>query len=157
MSSVVPGCEICPILVTRNDDKDVLVMETSHWRAVLDSDQRVLGKMFVTLLEHKPAIGELTQEEWQELHEVMKQLEGAVIAAFAPSHFNWSCLMNNAAVAGQPTHVHWHLHPRYTAPVAFADETFRDTELFPPKERSTHPVSQEILHTIAAAIQSHLK
>lgn len=150
-------CEICPILETRNDGQDVLVMETAHWRAVLDNDQRTLGKMFVTLLEHKPAISELTQEEWQELHEVMKRLEAAVAMAFAPSHFNWSCLMNNAVVAGQSTHVHWHLHPRYTVPVVFAGETFLDTELFPPKGRTAHLVSPVTLASIAAAIQSHLK
>lgn len=150
-------CEVCSILATRNDGKDVTVLETPHWYAVLDSDQRVLGKMFVTLREHKPSISDLTIAEWQELHEVMRQLEVAVGAAFQPSHFNWSCLMNNAVVAEQPTHVHWHFHPRYKAPVEFAGEVFFDTELHPPKERTTHPVSQEILHTIAAAIQSHLK
>lgn len=150
-------CEICPILATRNDDRDVTVLETQHWRAVLDSDQRVLGKMFVTLRDHKPSVSELTAAEWQESHEVMRQLEAAVGAAFGPSHFNWSCLMNNAVVAEQPTHVHWHFHPRYKAPVRFAGEVFLDTELYPPKERTTHPVSQKILHTIAAAVQSHLK
>ena len=151
------NCEICPILATRNDGRDVTVLETPHWRAVLDSDQRVLGKMFVTLREHRPSISDLTVAEWQQLHEVMRQLELAVGTVFRPSHFNWSCLMNNAAVAEQSTHVHWHFHPRYKAPVEFAGEIFLDTELYPPKERTSHPVSREILHTIAAAIQSHLK
>jgi diadenosine tetraphosphate (Ap4A) HIT family hydrolase len=150
-------CEICPILATRNNGKDVTVLETEHWRAVLDSDQRMLGKMFVTLRTHKGTIGELTVVEWAELHEVMRQLERAVGDAFQPSHFNWSCLMNNAVVAEQPTHVHWHFHPRYKTSVEFAGEVFLVTELYPPKERTTHPISQELLHTIAAAIQSYLK
>lgn len=150
-------CEICPILASQNSGQDVVVLETANWRAVLDSDQRTLGKMFVTLRAHKAAISDLASDEWAELHEVMIQLEKAANESFRPSHFNWSCLMNNAVVAGQPTHVHWHLHPRYTAPVEFAGEVFSDTELYPPKERTTHPVSQELLHTIAAAIQSHLK
>lgn len=131
--------------------------ETTHWRAVLDSDQRTLGKMFVTLRSHKAAISDLTADEWMELHSMMRQLEEATRAAFQPSHYNWSCLMNNAIVANQPTHVHWHFHPRYTQPAQFGGETFYDTELYPPKERTTHPVSLEMLHSIAAAIQSHLK
>jgi diadenosine tetraphosphate (Ap4A) HIT family hydrolase len=150
-------CEICPILATRNHGADVTVLETAHWRAVLDSDQRTLGKMFVTLRTHKGTVGKLTALEWGELHDVMRHLEVATRGAFQPSHFNWSCLMNNAVAAEQPTHVHWHFHPRYKAPVEFAGEVFSDTELYPPKERTTHPVSQELLHTIAAAIQSHLK
>lgn len=147
-------CEICPILTTRNDGTDVTVIETLYWRAVLDADQRYLGKMFVTLLEHKESVSDLSGEQWRDLHELMKALERAVGRAFQPSHFNWACLMNNAVVAGQPTHVHWHLHPRYTAPVTFADEVFDDTELTPPKRRTTHPTTPEVLQGIAAAIQA---
>lgn len=150
-------CEICPILATRNDGKDVQVAETQYWRAVLDSDQRFLGKMFVTLREHKPTLSQLNDDEWRDLHRLITNLEEAVGMAFSPTHINWSCLMNNAIVAEQPTHVHWHFHPRYKTSVEFAGEVFLDTELYPPKERTTHAVSPKILHTIAAAIQSHLK
>lgn len=157
MAENIKTCEICPILASRNNGQDVLVTETLHWRAVLDGDQRFLGKMFVTLLEHKPAISDLTAEEWQDLHQLMKSLERAVGAAFSPSHFNWSCLMNNAVVADQLTHIHWHLHPRYMEPIQFADETFYDTELYPPKERTRHLVTPETLQAIASSIQSYLK
>lgn len=146
------SCEICPILATHNDGQDVLVFETGRWRVVLDADQRVLGKSFVTLLEHKESISDLSSEDWSDLHEVMRRLEGGAKEAFAPSHFNWSCLMNNAVVAGQPTHVHWHFHPRYVRPVEFAGETFYDTELIPPKERTKHVVSDDVLLQIAKAM-----
>ena len=149
-------CEICPILATHNDGADVTVQETRYWRAVLDGDQRYLGKMFVTLLEHKESVSDLSDEEWRDLHALMKALERAIGRAFRPSHFNWSCLMNNAVVAGQPTHVHWHLHPRYTSPVVFAGEVFEDTELTPPKHRTIHLASPEVLRRIAAAIQADL-
>jgi diadenosine tetraphosphate (Ap4A) HIT family hydrolase len=148
------NCEICPILASHNDGKDVQVFETAYWRVVLDADQRVLGKSFVTLLGHKESLGDLSNEEWQDLHNIMKRLEVSAMRAFSPSHFNWSCLMNNAVVASQPTHVHWHMHPRYTQPVEFAGETFYDTELFPPKERSVHIVKRDILLQIMQAMAS---
>jgi diadenosine tetraphosphate (Ap4A) HIT family hydrolase len=146
------NCEICPILASRNDGQDVLVFETGRWRVVLDADQRVLGKSFVTLLEHKESVSDLSGEDWDELRVVIRRLEDGAKKAFAPSHFNWSCLMNNAVVAGQPTHVHWHMHPRYTQPVEFASETFYDTELTPPKERTRHVVSRDVLLQIAEAM-----
>jgi diadenosine tetraphosphate (Ap4A) HIT family hydrolase len=145
-------CEICPILASRNDNQDVVVFETKRWRVVLDADQRFLGKSFVTLLEHKESISDLSSDDWNELHGVMKRLEDGTKRAFAPSHFNWSCLMNNAVVADQPTHVHWHLHPRYIRPVEFAHETFYDTELTPPKERTKHVVSRDVQLQIAEAM-----
>lgn len=146
------SCEICPILASHNDGQDVLVFETTRWRVVLDADQRVLGKSFVTLLEHKESISDLSSEDWDELRDVMKRLENGAKKAFSPSHFNWSCLMNNAVVASQPTHVHWHMHPRYIHPVEFASETFYDTELFPPKERTKHIVSRDVLLQITEAM-----
>ncbi len=148
------NCEICPILGSHNDGKDVQVFETKYWRVVLDGDQRFLGKSFVTLLKHKESVSDPSSEEWQDLHTVMLRLEASVKGAFGPSHFNWSCLMNNAVVAGQPTHVHWHMHPRYTRPVEFAGETFYDTELFPPRERSSHVVTRDILLQIMQAMAS---
>ena len=120
-------CEICPIIETHNGGEDVQVLQTEYWRAVLDADQRTLGKMFVTLLEHKESISELSDDEWRDLHEIMKRLEDSVKRAFGPSHFNWQCLMNNAVVTDEPTHVHWHFHPRYKAPVEFDGEIFYDT------------------------------
>lgn len=130
----------------------MVVFETSRWRVVLDSDQRFLGKSFVTLLEHKESISDLSDEDWSDLRDVMKRLEEGARGAFAPSHFNWSCLMNNAIVADQPTHVHWHFHPRYMRPIEFARETFYDTELTPPKERTKHTVSREVQLQIAKAM-----
>ena len=148
------SCEICPILASRNDGNDVLVFETAYWRVVLDSDQRFLGKSFITLLQHKETISDVSPDEWRDLHAVMQRLEASTKRAFGPSHFNWSCLMNNAVVAGQSTHVHWHMHPRYMGPVGFAGETFRDSELFPPKERTTHVTPGDILLQIAQAMAS---
>jgi ATP adenylyltransferase len=148
------NCEICPILASSSNGNDVVVLETTYWRVVLDEDQRFLGKSFVTLREHKESVSELSSDEWQDLHDVMRRLETSIKRAFAPSHFNWLCLMNNAVVAGQPTHVHWHMHPRYKTAVKFADETFYDTELFPPKERTTHLITRDVLLQIAQAMAS---
>lgn len=145
-------CEICSILTTKNNHTDEVVSETAYWRAVLDPDQRTLGKMFITLLEHKETISALGDLEWHDLRILMQQLERNVMAAFQPSHFNWQCLMNNAVIARQPTHVHWHLHPRYTKPIVFAGRTFTDTELYPPKERTSHVVPHDVLRQISRAI-----
>ena len=145
-------CEICPIIETHNGGEDVQVLQTEYWRAVLDADQRTLGKMFVTLLEHKESISELSDDEWRDLHEIMKRLEDSVKRAFGPSHFNWQCLMNNAVVTDEPTHVHWHFHPRYKAPVEFDGEIFYDTELYSPKKRTTHVVDKTVLEKIKSEI-----
>jgi len=145
-------CEICPILKTHNGGQDVQVFETKHWRGVLDSDQRSLGKMFITLLEHRGAMADLSDEQSAELFMVMRGLERAINQAYQPTHFNWLCLMNNAVRDGQPTHVHWHLHPRYDSERVVEGEVFNDGV----KDKAQHLVDRELLEKIRNQIVDNL-
>ncbi|PID31458.1 HIT domain-containing protein [Candidatus Saccharibacteria bacterium] len=145
-------CAICPILETKNDGQDVVVLETQYWRASLAADQRSLGRMFVTLLEHKESLSELSEAEFSDLQFVVKALEGSLKKTYQPTHFNWSCLMNNAVRDGQPTHVHWHVHPRYDREVIVNGETFIDGN----DDKTPHHASLETLETIQSEIVSNI-
>ena len=150
------NCEICPIIITCNDGKDVQVIETEKWRVVLDPNQQFLGKAFVTLLEHKTSLSDLNEADWKDFEVLVKRLESALKKAFQPNHFNWSCLMNIAAMNGQETHVHWHIHPRYDKSVTVAGETFEDTQWYPRKEKIDHVVDKEVLQVVAEKIRENL-
>ena len=150
------NCEICPILATHNDGKDMQIIETEKWRVVLDPNQQFLGKAFVTLLEHKSSLSDLDETDWRDFEALVKCLESALKKAFQPNHFNWSCLMNLAAMSGQETHVHWHIHPRYDKAVTVAGETFEDTQWYPRKEKIDHVVDKEVLRAVASKIKENL-
>ncbi len=150
------SCEICSILASHNEGKDIEVIQTKKWRVVLDPNQQFLGKAFVTLLEHKSTLSELTQEDWDDFRLLVARLESSMRSAFQPSHFNWSCLMNLAAMSGQDTHVHWHLHPRYKNAVVVDNETFEDTKWYPREEKRDHVVSKVALRKIANKIQVYI-
>lgn len=150
------NCEICPILATHNNGNDIQIIETERWRVVLDPNQQFLGKAFVTLLKHKSSLSDLDESDWADFEKLVKRLESALKKAFRPNHFNWSCLMNLAAMSDQETHVHWHIHPRYNKPIAVGGETFEDTQWYPRKEKSDHIVASEVLQTIAKEIKISL-
>ena len=127
-------------------------MQTDRWRVVLDSNQQYLGKAFVTLVEHKESLSDLSTEDWNDFELLVKKLESAVKSAFKPNHFNWSCLMNIAAMNGQPTHVHWHMHPRYSQVVEVAGEPFEDTKWYPRSNVTDCQVDRQVLQEIADII-----
>ncbi|PID32968.1 hypothetical protein CR969_03270 [Candidatus Saccharibacteria bacterium] len=137
---------------TKNDGQDVVVLETQYWRASLVSDQRSLGRMFVTLLEHKESLSELNEAEFRDLLFVTKSLEGSLRETYQPTHFNWSCLMNNAVRDCQPTHVHWHLHPRYDREVIVNGETFIDGN----DDKIPHHASPETLEIIRSDLVNNI-
>ena len=150
------NCEICAILATHNEGRDITLTETKKWRVVLDPNQRFLGKSFITLLDHKSSLSELSSEEWKDFTQLSKNLERAIKLTFQPNHFNWSCLMNIAASKNLPTHVHWHLHPRYNKSIQINDTAFTDTEWYPATSKTDHIVDDETLSKITAKIKKNL-
>ena len=149
-------CKICPLLVGRTAADDNVILQTERWVAVLDKNQCYLGKSFITLRQHKETLSDLDEADWMELHQVIRQLERAVKEAFGADVCNWECLMNNAVKAGQPTHVHWHLHPRYLAGATFAGEEFPDPKWPRHLESAVHMVSGETFREIMQALRSRL-
>ena len=147
------GCEICPLLVEDTTNKDNILLQTEDWVVVLDRNQPYLGKSFVTARSHVATISELSADEWSDLHVVMKKMEEAIKSAFGADVINWECLMNNAIKAGQPTHVHWHLYPRYLDGTVFAGEEFPDPQWPRHLEGVEHLVSDTVFAAIAAKVR----
>ena len=149
-------CEICPLLVGQTAADDNVILQTERWVAVLDKNQCYLGKSFITLRRHKETLSDLNEADWMELHHVIRQLERAVKEAFGADVCNWECLMNNAVKAGRPTHVHWHLHPRYLGGTRFAGEDFPDPKWPRHLEDAVHMVGDETFREIMQALRSRL-
>ena len=118
-------CEICEVL--KKDD--FVIHQTKFWRITLAPQQTYLGRCYVTLLRHCPDLAELTQKEWEDSIQIVKDLEKAIRRAFTPDVFNWFCQMNDAFQSETPQpHVHWHVRPRYKQKVEFSGQTFEDLE-----------------------------
>lgn len=136
-------CENCDHL---NNEAYAILFENSDWRIVLrQDDQEYLGKVVVTLKTHKSLLSDLTANEWLQFEQAVQWYETAVRHAFSPTHFNWVCLMNNAAGRREETHVHFHVTPRYDKPVEFFGEMFIDAR-WPQSSRmvAPHPITPEI-------------
>jgi len=102
-----------------------------------------------------PKWGNINERRGQ-LHEVIRSMEHAMTQAFGADVCNWECLMNNAVKAGQSTHVHWHLYPRYANGTHFAGEEFPDPKWPRHLESGEHRVSEELFGKIALAVQENL-
>jgi diadenosine tetraphosphate (Ap4A) HIT family hydrolase len=130
------NCLSCQLLQTV--DAYRLIYSGTYWQVELNPDQQYLGKAVITLKRHAPALRDLTREEGEEFLQLVKKFESSVDAAFHPTHFNWSCLMNDAVGSGTPTHVHWHAIPRYKEAQQFAGYEFID-QRWPKSARDMEP------------------
>ena len=150
------SCEICPLVQAQRAEDDEVLLQTDRWAAVLDRNQTYLGKSFVTLREHKETLSDLDGVDWNELHEVIRKLEYATKRAFGASVLNWECLMNNAILAEQPTHIHWHLYPRYLGGVVFEGEEFPDEKWPRHIEGGKHLVNDELFSKISQKLKEEI-
>lgn len=147
------GCEVCAVLPLNSP-----IFETNHWMVSLSPDQGYLGRCYVTLKQHKGDMAELTNEEWLEFADIVKKLEGAITKAFGARMFNWGCLMNNAfqSEVALP-HVHWHVRPRYDAPVVFSGEEFSDAAFGHHYDREqSKKLNAEMMDSIRREVQAYL-
>lgn len=148
-------CETCKIINSDNDD--VVIIKTEFWRAALQANQAYLGQSFVTLLEHKSSLSELSVDEWRDFELLVEQLEKSIRQAFGATHFNWSCLMNEAYRTSDPLpHVHWHVFPRYSKEVEFSGVVFNDAEFSQHYVNRQFRVSQNVLQAIGLKLVKEL-
>jgi diadenosine tetraphosphate (Ap4A) HIT family hydrolase len=99
---------------------ETIIARGAFWTIALNRNQNLLGKVMLVLNRPLEQVILLREDEWVDLHQQMRRVSLALIAAFQPDHFNYAFLQN------QDRQVHLHIIPRYAASRAFAGETFED-------------------------------
>src|SRR5919199_5424295 len=98
----MPDCSLCHL--TRG-----VVAENEYWIMALNENQATLGRVFFALKRHETDVTALTADERETLWRFLAEAKEALLALFAPDHFNYMFLMNI------DPHVHMHIFPRYRA------------------------------------------
>lgn len=123
-----------------------------YWKVVVNRNQNLLGKCFLSLKRHSENVTKLRSDEWHELHVLLTRTTEALRHAFKPDHFNYVFLQN------QDRHVHLHVIPRYTSPREFAGLEFRDAgwpghyDIQQAARTLTHDQCEELKATLASLI-----
>lgn len=103
----------------------MLLYKSKYWEVVYcDWCQEFLGQCIIS--SNKETLSDLTNEEWQELGKIEKELERVCQKLFNATMFNFACLMNNAYRDNEKPHVHFHFLPRYKNMVIIFDKKYKD-------------------------------
>ena len=116
LADVAQQCNLCGY------DVAPILVESTHWRLVLNHNQNLLGNCFLVLRRHLEAVTDMSSEEWADLHRESARATEALKVVFQPDHFNYPFLQN------QDRHVHLHIIPRYAGARTFAGLTFTDPD-----------------------------
>lgn len=145
-------CEYCQISGAYGN----LICEMEYWIVYLAPSQRFLGTCVIVLKRHCGNLSRLEPEEWEEFRKIVGKLETALIKAFNPALFNWSCFMNKAYRVSPPNpEIHWHFIPRYDHKIEFEGITFEDPDFGYMKHKPIREIPDNIRKEIIAKIKDN--
>jgi len=81
---------------------------------------------YCIISSNKESLSELSNDEWQELGILEKELERVCTKVFGATMFNFCCLMNNAYRDNEKPQVHFHFIPRYKKTLNLFNKIYKD-------------------------------
>ncbi len=143
-----------------------LIFFTAHWKVLLHPNQCSPGNVLVVSRRHAPKVSALTREEAMDFHRVLRHLEPALETALGATMINLSCDRNWAYRERDPDppfhdgrpcpHVHWHVVPRFRAPVRFGGLRWVDPTFGEPFRWRHRTVPDNVRRALIHAIRRPL-
>lgn len=101
---------------------NTLIHEYEHWAVLLRPAQVTVGSLVLVSREEARRFPDLSPEAFSELRRVAGDLESALWQAFRYDKINYLMLMM------VDKHVHYHVFPRYSAPVRLDEREYPDED-----------------------------
>ena len=120
------NCDWCNL---SEEEKQFQLYESKSWSVFLSDEQDYIGRCILVLKRHCGSMSELTDDEWEELRNLVCKVEACLKTVLGATLCNWSCLMNNfyKEVALNP-HIHIRVRPRSDKPVMLNESIYTDSE-----------------------------
>jgi len=129
---------------------DLLIVQTDYWRWSLRPLQCTLGAGVLSLKRPAETMSELTVEEGADLIAITKIIESTLKKAFGMDKMNYIMLMM------VDLHIHYHVIPRYSKDMTFADMTFKDVGWPKPPVLDADALDMDVLAKIKENLKSFL-
>lgn len=113
------GC-IFVDLPAQNEDRQNLILFRGRTAFVmLNAFPYTNGHLMVAPYRHTNDMADLADDELLEINQLLAKATVWIRAAYAPDGFNIGVNLGRAAGAGIPSHIHWHVVPRWEGDTNF--------------------------------------
>lgn len=141
-AGAIEGC-IFDELPKRDDDRASLILHRGKTAFVLlNAYPYTSGHMMVAPYRHTADMTELTDDELLEINQLIAHAVKWLKAAYKPDGFNIGVNLGRAAGAGIPTHIHWHILPRWSGDTNFMT-TVGEVRVIPQSLESAYDLLME--------------
>jgi ATP adenylyltransferase len=106
-------CPFCKALENEAEDGSLIVFQGEDSFVMLNRYPYTSGHLMVLPYLHQERLEELSQETRGEMMELIQQACTVLEDIYHPEGFNIGLNLGEAAGAGLPKHLHWHIVPRW--------------------------------------------
>ncbi|MFI5386829.1 MAG: HIT family protein [Fimbriimonadales bacterium] len=117
--STTAECIFVDLPSQSNDRENLLLYRGKTAFVMLNAFPYTNGHVMVAPYKHIADIGDLDDEELLEINQLVAKAVAWITAAYRPDGFNIGINLGRAAGAGIPTHIHWHIVPRWNGDTNF--------------------------------------
>jgi len=112
-------CFICRAAAQSDDRRNLVILRSEPVVTLLNRFPYNNGHLLVAPRRHQGELHELTRDEHAALNDEITRLVGLLREMMHPDGFNIGLNLGQAAGAGLPGHLHWHVVPRWLGDTNF--------------------------------------
>ncbi len=124
------NCLFCRFLAERKDARNYILKRSASSFAILNLYPYSNGHVMILPKKHTDSLASLSEAERLDFLRLHDQVISALKQTMKPHGFNIGCNMGRIAGAGLPSHIHWHIVPRWKGDTNFMT-ALADTRIIP--------------------------
>ncbi len=113
------GCIFVDLPAATQDRKNLILFRGRLAFVMLNAFPYTNGHLMVAPYKHTANLSDLDDDELLEINQLVRDACGWITKAYRPDGFNVGVNLGEAAGAGIPSHVHWHIVPRWNGDTNF--------------------------------------
>jgi ATP adenylyltransferase len=113
------GCIFVDLPSQDRDRENLILYRGESAFVMLNAFPYTNGHVMVAPFRHTASMEDLTDEELLEVQKLIRSSLRWIQAAYHPDGFNIGVNLGSAAGAGIPSHIHWHVVPRWSGDTNF--------------------------------------
>jgi len=145
-ASLPTGCIFVDLPDEENDPKNLILFRGETAFVIMNRFPYTNGHLLVAPYKHVMTIAELEDSELLEINQLVKLCTIWLNKAYSPQGFNLGVNQGPASGAGIPSHIHWHVVPRWTGDTNFMSAV-ADTRVLPHDLNESYTLLNSIIES----------
>jgi len=138
------GCIFVELPQQENDRENLILIRGKSAFVIMNRYPYTNGHLMVAPYKHTADLEDLDDPELLEINQLIASCSRWLKKAYKPEGFNVGANIGQAAGAGIPSHIHWHIVPRWSGDTNFMT-TIGDVRILPQELHDSYDLLKRII------------